>query len=51
MFGKTVYHETGVDVFYATKKQVDLADKQTGVYLVNIRNRNKVISNHKIIKK
>ena len=51
MFGKTVYHETGVDVFYASKKQVDFADKQTGVYLVNIRNSNNVISNHKIIKK
>jgi hypothetical protein len=50
LLGKTVYHETGIDVFYASKKQVDLAGNQPGIYLVNIRDENKIVANHKIIK-
>lgn len=51
MFGKIVYHETGIDAFYASKKQVDLSDKSPGMYLVNVRNENSIISKNKIIKK
>jgi hypothetical protein len=51
MFGKIVYHESGIDAFYASKKQVDLSDKSPGMYLVNVRNENSIISKNKIIKK
>ena len=50
MVGKIVYQEAGIDAFYASRKQVDLSDKSPGIYLVNVKNGNSIISKNKIIK-
>ena len=50
LFGKTVFRNSNVNPRLAEKVKVDLSASNSGVYLVNIRNGNSIISTNKLVK-
>ncbi|HKJ79013.1 MAG TPA: T9SS type A sorting domain-containing protein, partial [Prolixibacteraceae bacterium] len=50
MFGKTVFRNAGINPAFDEKVQVDLSASSAGIYLVNIRHGNSIISTNKLVK-
>lgn len=51
IFGKTVYRQTGVDAFHASKIQVELPDVSKGMYLLTVTEEKRTVYSRKLVKK
>lgn len=50
LYGKTIFHETGIDTFFSPKTRVDLSGATSGIYLVSISDETGNVSTNKIVK-